>query len=268
MKIELRASKAYRFFLGGCDLEMAEIGRLLARHAPGQVIDKGLAWGAAYSDYAAEIGDAISAGLRPVAIELEDDMPRRWQPRRCIVVIDHHGKSAGADNPCALAQVIELLGLAPRAWTRRRRLIAANDIGHIQGLIEAGASPAEIVRIRAADRRAQGRTRADESEALRAIDARRSVGALTLVETRRPTSSVIADRLHIALGGPGYDNLLVVMPAELAFYGDGAIVKRLAKTFGGSWSGGALPQRGFWGAHASEDGGRQAMIDSISALAR
>ena len=265
----IRVPKRYTFFLGGRDLEMAEIGRLLRRYAPGQMLDKRLSWGAALSDYAFEIEAAIASGLRPVAVELTDDMPRRWRARRSLVSVDHHGERAGADQPGSLAQIIGLLDLPDRVWTRRRRLIAANDIGHVEALLAAGATRQEVIRIRAADRRAQGRTRADEREAVRAIGERTRSGALTIVETQRPTSSAIADRMHAALGGPGFGNLLVVMPSELAFYGDGHVVRRLADAIPQSWWGGALPARGFWGVTTPQDDRQRAVIiERAKALAR
>lgn len=253
------------FFLGGRDLEMLEIARLLARHAPGQVTDRGLAWGARLSDYASEIEAAVAAGATAVAVELTDDMPADWPPRRRLVEIDHHGAKAGADMPCSLRQVFDMLELPLRHWTRWRVLVAANDVGHIAGMRAIGARASEIRRIRAADRCAQGVTAADEAEARRAIAATVTNAGLTFIETRANSSSAITDFLQPELGGQGYDNLLVAMPSKVAFYGDGRIVKQLARHFAGSWWGGALPERGFWGMNATGEPNPAALAATIRA---
>jgi hypothetical protein len=246
-----------RFFLGGRDLEM---------YAPGQALDKRLAWGAKLSDYAIEITETAAAGRTPVAVELTDDMPPDWTPRRDLIVVDHHGKLAGANMPCSLAQVLKLLDLPKRAWTRRRMLIAANDIGHVPAMIAAGATRDEFLRIRGADRRAQGVTAADEDEAARAIDQRYQRGNLTVVETTSDTSSAIADGMLRDLGGPGYVNLLVVMPAKLGFFGEGRVVLALAATKPCCWYGGALPARGFWGASTQSKIDQAGLVKHIVAL--
>lgn len=254
------------YLLGGRDLEMLEIRRLLERHAPHAFTDHGLRWGAKLSDYRREIARLIADGRSPVAVELDDDMPKRWAARRRLVVVDHHGPRAGADRPSALAQVFALLGLPRKRWTRRHALVAANDIGHVAGLRAVGASRQEILRVRAEDRQAQGVTAADESEARRAISCRRAEGALTIVETGSATSSAIADMMLPELGGPGYHNLLVLMPEKVAFFGDGRVVLAMAQRHEKSWSGGALPATGFWGANASSPRARRRLQRDIAAL--
>lgn len=256
------------FLLGGRDLEMLEIRRLLETHGAA-FVDKGLAWGARLSDYASEIEAALAAGQTPVAVELIDDMPPDWSARDHVVVIDHHGEGAGANRPCSLQQVFEQLGLPRDRWTRRMALVAANDIGHVAGLEHMGATRGEIIALRAEDRAAQRVTAQDEAEAEHAIAARRVRGRLTIVQTLSSTSSAIADRMLPLAGGPGYEALLVVMLAKVAVYADGDAIARLSAAFPGSWHGGALPARGFWGANVPpESDRRQAMIDSIVALVR
>lgn len=254
------------FLLGGHDLEMLEIRRLLERHAPDAFTDHGLRWGAQLSDYRHEIQRLIAEGQTPVAVELGDDMPKRWTARRHLVAVDHHGPRAGADQPSALAQVFKLLALPRRRWTRRHALVAANDIGHVAGLRSMGASRSEVLRIRREDRRAQGVSANDEAEALRAIAGRLEDGALTTVETRSTTSSAIADLMLPEMGGPGYANLLVVMPEQVAFFGDGRVVRAMAERHRRSWSGGALPKTGFWGAEARSERRRRSFIREIASL--
>ena len=79
------------------------------------------------------------------------------------------------------------------------------------------------------------------------IAARRIEGRLSIVETTSHTSSAIADAMLAELGGPGYAALLVAMPEKLAYFGDGATIAALAQAVPGSYYGGALPARGFWG---------------------
>ncbi len=234
------------FHLGGRDLEMAEIARLLTENGAA-FLDKRLPWGAAMSNYAAEIAEADAAGFTPVTVELADDMPKDWLPRRRLIQVDHHGPLAGHDKPTSIEQVFALLNLPAQRWSRRLALVAANDKGHIERMRAISANDQEIRDIRTADRAAQGVTQADEAEAVRAIADRRVIGRLTRVDTTSVTSSAIADLILPALGGPGVDQLLVVMPEKLAFFGDGPLIQVLAAEFTGSWWGGDLPARGFWG---------------------
>lgn len=238
------------FLLGGADLEMETIRGLLDRHAPEQILDKHLKWGAKLSDYREELATLVEKGRPFVAIELADDMPIDWPGRRLMSLVDHHGDRAGADRPTALEQVFDLLDLPQAEWTRHFSLVVANDRGHIDGLRAIGATDAEVADIRAADRRAQGVTEADECEAIRAISERECRSGYDVVRTASSTSSAIADRMHAALGGPGTENFLVVMPGKLGFFGDGRIVSALANVVPDSWFGGNLPVKGFWGSSA------------------
>lgn len=239
------------FFLGGHDLEMLEIARLVrARLGDAAVVDKGLPWhGARASAYAAEIAAALAQGRRPVLVELMDDLPAGLAAR--CTWLDHHGDRAGADRPTALEQVFCLLGLAEEAWTRRHALIAANDRGWIPELVAIGATPAEIAAIRAEERAAQGVTPADEAAGEAALRARATLaGGLVLVRLPHARTAVVLDRLAAEAAPAPPPDTLVVSPGELNFSGRGAAVRALAKTFPGGWHGGALPERGFWG-HAA-----------------
>lgn len=237
----------YRFFLGGHDLEMLEIRRLLERHAPGRFCDKNLAWGTALSAYNDELLASLERDEMPVLIELADDLPPDLFRRDRVVVVDHHGPLAGRDKPTSIEQVFALLRLPAEAWTRHLALVAANDRAHVAGMRALGATPAEIAEIRAADRAAQGVTAADEADAVRAIEARQQHGRLTVVASASGKCSPITDRLVSETGGPGYQRLLVVSPDEVNFFGDGAAVELLSRRHRGSWHGGDLPRAGFWG---------------------
>ena len=254
------------FFLGGHDLEMLTIRGLLEQHAPGRFHDRGLGWGARASSYRGEILAALVAGATPVLIELEDDL---GLPDGTLFIADHHGARAGKEAPTALHQVFRLLALPPEGWTRWFDLVAANDRGYIPALRQIGASAREIADIRTADRRAQGITQADEDAAEQAVrhlelDAG---GALTVVALAHARTATVTDRLHPALGGPGYRNLLVLAPGEANFFGEGRIVAALATKFPTAWYGGALPDQGFWGhqCDTAEQGNIRRIVAGLAA---
>lgn len=232
------------FLLGGHDLEMLLIRELLEAH--GQPFrDKKLAWGARATDYREDIIAIAAAGDIPVLVELAEDIPL---PPKSIV-IDHHGERAGADKSGSLRQVFDLLHLPESAWTRRRLLVAANDTGHIPAMMALGATNQEMADIRREDRSAQGATDDEETAARVALAGLTTTcqGALTIVELPHARASIVADLIEPAFGGPGARNLLVLMPHEMVFYGEGRLVNRLSDFLPGGWMGGALPARGFWG---------------------
>ena len=227
---------------------MLEIVRLLEECGLGRrIVDYDLAWGAKASIYADAIACSIARYETPVLIELTDDLSKDFD-RSLLIVVDHHGPAAGADRPCALAQIAQLVGpdRHREVWTRRRALVAANDIGHAAGMRALGADRDEIRAIRDADRAAQGVTAADEAEARRALAHPRRIDGLLLVETSAPTSSAVMDFLLPEYDGPGESDILVVTSQNLVFFGRGDVVQALSFE-PGSWFGGALPEKGYWG---------------------
>ena len=253
-----------RYFLGGNDLEMQEIRILLAEAGlAGSVVDRKLAWGARASAYATDIAAALAAAKTPVLVELEDDLPTGIS-RDELMVIDHHGVHAGKDKPSSLRQLHDLLApFRSLEWTRRRALVAANDIGHAPGLRQLGASADEIRAIRDQDRAAQGVSAGDEAESRRAVAQAQWHGRLLVVTTSAGTSSAVGDFLLTEYGGCDPQNLLVVMPGEIAFFGHGGVIAGLAGV-PGCWWGGALPQRGFWGAPRHSIGDVQRLIGQLA----
>ena len=129
--------------------------------------------------------------------------------------------------------------------------MAANDRGHIRAMLQLRppATREEMLAIRAADRVAQGVTPADEAAARAAIAIRESCagGRLTLLRLDSRKTSPAADLMEPALGGPGFENLLVLSPGEINFFGNGGVVLELSEAYPGGWFGGGLPDRGFWG---------------------
>ncbi len=231
------------FFLGGHDLEMLTIRDLVREVAPDRLFDRNLPWGAKASVYRAEIEDAVASGLQPVLIELEDDIGVRG----AHVVVDHHGSRAGATAPTSLHQIFDLLQLPRSRWTRRLELVAANDRGHIRELRRIGATQEEIQRIRADDRAAQGVTEIDERAGEKAIQQAQTFadGLLTVVELPHARSAVVADRLEMRPDPP--ESLLVISPIEVNYFGPGPVIDALHDRYPGGWTGGSLPERGFWG---------------------
>ena len=240
------SSNALVFFLGGHDLEMVTIRDLLLEAVPERFYDKELVWGAKASAYREEITETLARGFTPVFVELVNDLG--LDPAQFLVV-DHHGERAGENQPTSLHQVFNLLGLSPECWTRWFDLVAANDWGYIPAMVEMGATREEIIKVRAADRAAQGITPEEEAEGARAI-ARTELlaqGALTVVHLPHSRTATVTDRLQTELGGPGYQNLLVCDPDQVNFFGSGELIFALDRKFPGGWYGGALPMRGFWG---------------------
>lgn len=108
-------------------------------------------------------------------------------------------------------QVFDLLELPPKRWIRWYDLVAANDRGYIPEMLELGATRAEIIQVRAADRAAQGITPEDEQAGQKAVSQAKTVarGKLTIVRLPHNCTAVVTDRLDPDLGGPGFQNLLV-----------------------------------------------------------
>lgn len=225
---------------------MLTIRDLLVEVAVCCYYDKELSWGAKTSAYRQEITETLAMEQRPVLVELADDL---GLDPATVLIVDHHGVYAGADRPTSLHQVFALLNLPPERWTRWFALVAANDQGYIPALIEMGATREEIVRVRTADRVAQGITPAEEAEGERAIAHAELLagGRLMVVHLAHTHTATVTDRLHPVLGGPGYENLLVSCPGQVNFFGTGHFVYTLHEHFPGGWYGGALPDRGFWG---------------------
>lgn len=254
------------FFLGGHDLEMLTISELL--HTEGidtrHIHDHGLSWGAGVDDYRDGIEASLAAGGLPVLIELAE--AEVYEDR--AVIIDHHNKAAGKNAPTSLHQLFNLLQLPAFRWTRRFELVAANDRGYIPALLEVGASRHEIAEIRAADRKAQGISSEEEESCRQAANELEKMagGKLTIAHLPHNRTSPLCDRLEQALGGPGYQNLLVLCPTEISFFGDGKIVLGLAESFPGSWYGGSLPDRGYWGYALSGQSSEQILAFICSQL--
>lgn len=231
---------------------MVAIRKLLA--SAGLVFfDRGLKWGAKASSYATEIEASLDRAKMPVLIELELDLEDSVT-NQCLI-IDHHGPNAGKTAPSALRQIAELLGHSPADFAQNREwmLVEANDIGHVAMMrdLNPPATDLEISRIRQADLDAQGVTPAEIELAKAACQRLRNQldGQLTFVQIENDRTGLVAEFMEPFMGGPGFENLLIEGQSEFGFFGSGELVSTLIDASSGSacWSGGALPETGFWG---------------------
>lgn len=192
------------FLLGGKDLEMETIKRILTNHEC-SFYDNELSWSnALISSYADIITDHPHRTI--YAIELKADMT---VPSN-VIIIDHHNESR--QQPSALEQVANILG---SKLSRFHELVAANDKGYIPGMKAIDATEEEVAHIRLLDRHAQGVTEEEEEAAEADVANVKRDGRLAIVTTALKHFSPIVDRLY------PYDRLLILADDELTYYGDG-----------------------------------------------
>ena len=194
------------FLLGGYDLEMLTIKRMLEERDGYIVLDKQLRWdNSLLSAYRNELDYYTESEI--FGIELREDIPIPINYHR----IDHHND--WADKPSSLEQVAEILG---ETLSPYQQFVAANDKGYIPALRALGASEEEVDDIRRKDRAAQGVTAEDEALAEKAIAENLSIcKGITVVKAYTSRFSPICDRLY------PYQCLLIYTDAEWMFYGEG-----------------------------------------------
>ncbi|GJE70935.1 hypothetical protein [Methylorubrum podarium] len=246
------------FLLGGRDREMVEIGRLVAATlGPDAVRDAGLSWGAQASVYGAAFEEAAATGRVPVLVELTLNV----EPPAGAIVVDHHGTRAG--DPSALAQVFALLRLPVEAWTREHALVAANDVGHVDGMRAIGATTAEVARLRAEDRAAQGITPEEEAQGRTALArAEHPLPGVLLVRLPHTRTATVTDTLVEADTMP--DTLLILTPTGAHAFGSGTSVAALDTALPGGWQGGDLPRRGYWGLSPAPEDAEARALDALA----
>lgn len=197
------------FLLGGHDLEMEEIKKMLKGR---EVEDNDLRWdNAPLSSYASIFNDKNVF----VGIELKEDCSR---PKHYIP-IDHHNDKK--DLPSSIEQVAELIGVT---LNRDQLLAAVNDKGYIPALEAMGATKEEIITVRFEDKKAQGVTEEDERLADESIQAHSyRIGQIIVVESLTPRFSTITDKLY------PYDELFISYKKSFTYYGKKAT--ELAKRY-------------------------------------
>ena len=199
------------FLLGGYDLEMLEIKKLLIKHNK-HYIDRKLSWGARVSKYQ----DIIHPSTHYYGIELIEDieLPKNY------IAIDHHNEHQ--DNKSALEQIAEILNVE---LSRYQKLVALNDSGYIPAMQKFGATEVEIELIRERDREAQGVTQEDEILAERSIDERKVINTIICIEAQTKYFSAIADRLYFM----NIKDYIIYDDKKLVYYGKN--IGRLVKNY-------------------------------------
>ena len=188
------------FLLGGYDLEMKTIKKILDKHS--QVYyDHTLSWGAKLSSYA----ERLKNDYLYIGIELIEDI----EPPTNYLTIDHHNDKQ--TNKSSLEQVATLLNVE---LDRKEMLIALNDSGYISAMREFGASQKEIDEIRKKDRKAQGVAKADEQLAIESIKMQKKDGDTIVIKALTDKFSAITDRLY-------GENILIYNDRKLTYYGEG-----------------------------------------------
>lgn len=194
------------FFLGGHDLEMVTIKKILDESKQ-EYLDKNLSWdGACLSEYADSFTKYPPHEFQIFGIELREDvgLPANYHK------IDHH--NSFEKNPSALTQVCKLLG---RKMNKEELLIAANDERYIPGMLSIGATKEEIEIIRRKDRECQGITPEDEKYAEEALRSNTNNHfGLTYVYTKSTKFSPIVDKLFPT------SRLFVYTDNEFTYYGE------------------------------------------------
>ncbi len=228
----------YVFLIGGYDLEMLEIIKILKKEGL-NFIDKKLSWGAKLSVYK----DFFDSDGTFVGIELIEDV----KPPTKYVAIDHHNERSS--EPASIEQVAELLGIE---LTYYQQLVAANDKGYIPAMRAIGASEAEIRSIRRKDRAAQGVTEQDELWGEEAVSALKWLKDVAIAYTKSDRFAPVTDRLEV-------DKLIVYNNHGLNYYG--VNVSKLIEKYkdlikeGKAYSGGG--DMGFFGLVSGEFDGEE-----------
>lgn len=192
------------FLLGGHDLEMLEIKKILEQNSE-KYIDNNLSWGAKLSQYAEELENIFITYDEIYGIELIEDINNKK-----IKIIDHH--SDNLNKPTAIEQVAEIINVE---LTRKQKLIAINDKSYIDGMKDFGATSDEINEIRRLDRKCQGVTEEDEILAEKSIKENlKSYGEIITIKSLTSRFSPICDRLY------PYNHLIIYTENELNYYGN------------------------------------------------
>lgn len=196
----------YVFLLGGKDLEMVEIEKILKK-SDCKYIDNDLSWGAKLSDYLIQL-----KGLKKDDIVVGIELYKDINIANKYIDIEHHNKNI--NKLSAIEQVAQMLNIE---LNRYQNLVAENDKGYIQALKDFGATDKEINDIRTRDRKCQGVTEEDERLAQRSIkENKRTENEVVIIKSLTDKFSPICDRLHTTR------KLIIYTNNELNYYGRGA----------------------------------------------
>ncbi len=218
------------FFLGGNDLEMQEIKKILSENGV-PFEDKNLRWNTAMaSAYAEEIENAIDNGFTPVLVELKHDISEDLFAK-CLVV-DHHDTYVG--RSASVLQVLEMLNLQP---TRRQLLIAANDSGYIPAMLAQGASRQEVEEIRRMDWQAQGISEELIAEAMKAYETKKIENGVYVIEMEHFCFAPVTDTAY--WDQPSQNILFRFREGRTLYFGKSELVGKVYDKFQncGCWRG-------------------------------
>ena len=209
------------------------------------VIVTSQAWGASWENLENEVKAIIQIaqknGIHIFGMELQGPAPNGGEN------VDHHSYS-GDDRSNPLSSLEQIASLIGVTLTPFEQAVAINDRGYIPSMQVAGISEAVIAEVRRLDRMAQGISEEQEMAAEEACSKKEVYGNLTIVRLPHSKTSTVCDRLF-----GDYTNLLVLSEdGETNFFGGGAIIDKLMASFPGGWSGGSLPENGFWGGYADQ----------------
>ena len=239
--------KTYHFFVGGYDLEMIEVVKILIEQKI-NFDDLSLSWAdAKVSAYEKRITEMLKDEFIPVLLELKIDISLP----KTVVIIDHHNECSS--NPATILQVLNLLGLQP---TRLQSLIAANDSGAYWGLKTAGANSDEVHLIRQLERSMQGFTPAMELISIKAAKTAFETNPILPI-VRLPFSSFAAAKDYIWERG-GKEMVFIAADGEVEYQGCGITAAALLAKFPAGWAGGegfnkANNYASFFGAYIGEE---------------
>lgn len=219
-----------KFFLGGNDLEMSEIKKILSENGiPFE--DKNLRWGASASAYAEEIKKSIDNGFTPVLVELKNDISEDLFAK--CQIIDHHDAYVG--RSASVMQVLDLLNLQP---TRQQLLIAANDSGYIPAMLAIGASRSEVEEIRRMDWQAQGISQDLVAEAMKAYETKKIINGVYVIEMEHFCFAPVTDTAF--WDQPQQNILFRFREGRTLYFGKSELVGKVYDKFQnyGCWRGG------------------------------
>jgi hypothetical protein len=191
------------FLLGGKDLEMSEIQKILSNNH--EIFEnKDLSWGAKLSDYRDDLEKYNNDEITIYGIELEEDIkiPKKY------IEIDHHGKND--DKASSLEQVAKILNIE---LSKEQKLIAANDSRYIAGMQNLCATKDEIKEIRKKDREAQGITFEDEELAKESFEITCNNNS-NLIYSKTSKFSAVSDLAYYK-----FDNYVIYNNEKILFYG-------------------------------------------------
>jgi hypothetical protein len=202
LKKFMNLNKRY-FLLGGIDLEMISIKKILEKYGiPFKNLN--LLWNnAKLSQYQKYLNNENSF----FGIELQEDitLPKYYTK------IDHHNNYSHKKS--SLEQVADILNIKLDNF---QKLIAENDKGYIPAMIKAGASKEQILKIRYFDRKFQGVTDNDEKLAKQSITNYIITNNIYIIKSLTARFSVVVDLLN---EDSLKDKILVYNDTKLNYYG-------------------------------------------------